>query len=64
MKLFEDNQKAAAANEENNRNSLGISEQPNEQESYGTFRKGPYIIADNDVEHVCHRKHHEMATEL
>lgn len=36
-------------------------------EGYGTFRKGPYIIENDEmVGHVCHRKHneHEISTEL
>ncbi|KAG5887858.1 hypothetical protein JTB14_005624 [Gonioctena quinquepunctata] len=35
-------------------------------EQYGTFRKGPYIISNNNVQHVCFRKYSESdnATEL
>nr|AHH29252.1 BLOT-like protein [Leptinotarsa decemlineata] len=35
-------------------------------EQYGTFRKGPYIISNNNVEHVCFRRNsdRESATEL
>lgn len=35
-------------------------------EGYGTFRKGPYIIPDDNVAHVCHRKYSEpeISTEL
>lgn len=37
----------------------------NDSDSYGTFRKGPYIIGNEDIgQHVCHRKYEEMATEL
>lgn len=35
-----------------------------EEDSYGTFRKGPYIIANGNSDHVCHRKISEDATEL
>ncbi|RZC22675.1 bloated tubules, partial [Asbolus verrucosus] len=35
-------------------------------EGYGTFRKGPYIIPDTNITHVCHRRfsQSEDATEL
>ncbi|CAH1105467.1 unnamed protein product [Psylliodes chrysocephalus] len=35
-------------------------------DEYGTFRKGPYIIPNNNIEHVCFRKlsDNEDATEL
>lgn len=45
--------------------SLQLYDNEPELDNYGTFRnKGPYIIIDDDVEHVCHRKYQDMATEL
>lgn len=35
-----------------------------DEDSYGTFRKGPFIIQDDNIDHVCHRKLSEDATEL
>lgn len=33
-------------------------------EGYGTFRKGPFVINDDGVNHVCYRRYSEEATEL
>ncbi|XP_017786840.1 PREDICTED: sodium-dependent nutrient amino acid transporter 1 isoform X2 [Nicrophorus vespilloides] len=35
-------------------------------EGYGTYRKGPFVIEDDGLEHVCHRRSsfNEQATEL
>lgn len=33
-------------------------------EGYGTFRNGPFVIDGEDVDHVCHRRFSEEATEL
>lgn len=35
-----------------------------DNEDYGTFRKGPYIIGSTNMDHVCHRRNSEEATEL
>ncbi|NP_001137203.1 bloated tubules [Tribolium castaneum] len=43
-----------------------IQDSPNSGEGYGTFRKGPYVIPETNITHVCHRRFSESedATEL
>lgn len=47
-------------------NTFGEQTEGSTSEGYGTFRKGPYVISDDQVEHVCHRKYSEpeISTEL
>ncbi|CAH1284311.1 unnamed protein product [Diabrotica balteata] len=48
------------------KNPLARREVVSMPDEYGTFRRGPYVIEDEQVDHVCFRKisDHEDATEL
>ncbi|XP_044751675.1 sodium-dependent neutral amino acid transporter B(0)AT3-like isoform X2 [Coccinella septempunctata] len=49
-----------------NKNPLANNSAAECDDDYGTFRKAPYVISENSIAHVCHKKysHTEAATEL